>query len=403
MKPYAADYFDWFGTLLFGVYGLVLFIILWAISAVFLENKREQLFCCIAFIFLSLFVWVAAYSSLMPYLHDTDIFSYIVEEGVVNVESRGVNLYYLISKPLVILSAYQIEVYLLFQQFIFILALLFIWKGWQIHCENLKIKTGLFEVFVLLAVIYPSTILYITTPLREFIQILGFSIFLYGLAVNLQNGKWLWLIIGVVLTLFVRPQLILIYPILILIAKQKNIFKLLAYGLGIVPLILLAFNVMNYHFRVSWFARFRNASIEHYGGSGMTYGYVEWQTYSDLLLDLPVLALQFLLSPMPIMHDVNPLSLLMLFLDFIFVSFVLFGALSIKFRVSGTYLKIFIYAITLFAMKEFFIGGAVRHRFPLILMILPLASMYYSHVIASLLRHRQKQQLPVSKINAQTT
>jgi len=394
VKPFAAEYFDWVGALLFGVYGAVLFVLLWAISAVFLEDKREQLFCCMAFIFLSLFVWVAAYSSLMPYLHDTDIFSYIVEEGDIKVESRGVNLYYLISKPLVILSAYQIEVFLLFQQFIFILALLFLWKGWKIHCQNLKVNTGLFEVFVCLAVVYPSTILYITTPLREFIQILGFSIFLYGLSINLQNGKWFWLLVGVLLTLFVRPQLILIYPILILIAKQKNVLKLLVYSLGIFPLILLAFNVMNYHFRVSWFAHFRNASIEHYGGSGMTYGHVEWQSYTDILLDLPILALQFLLSPMPIMHDVNPLSLLMLFLDFIFVSIVLFGALSVKFRVSGTYLKIFIFAITLFSMKEFFIGGAVRHRFPLILMILPIASMYYSHIIAALLQNRKKQELP---------
>jgi hypothetical protein len=230
--------------------------------------------------------------------------------------------------------------------------------------------------------------------LREFIQILGFSIFLYGLAINLKSGKWSWLLVGVVLTLCVRPQMLLIYPILILIAKQKNIFKLMAYGLGVFPLVLLAFSVMNYHFKVSWFAHFRNVSIDHYASSGMTYGKVEWNSYLDIILDLPVLALQFLLSPMPILHNVNPLTMLMLFLDFIFVSIVLFGALSVKTRVSGTYLKIFIFAITLFAMKEFFIGGAVRHRFPLILMILPLASMYYSHIIAALLQNRKKQALP---------
>jgi hypothetical protein len=386
VKPYS-EYFDWFGTLLFGIYGLFFIVLIWIFSGVMLKNRQDQLTSCLAFIFLGLFIWVAAFTSLTPYYPDTNLFAEIVENGVHDSQSKGVILYYLIGLPFMFLSAYQLEVYLLFQQFIFILAMIFLWKSWLIHCIHQKIKSGLYEIFIILAVLYPSTLLFITIPLREFFQIFGFSIFLYGLALYINKGQISWMIIGAVITIFVRPQMIIFYPFLILVAKQKNVLKLLMYSVIIFPLTLLLFQLVGFKFRVSWFAYLRNAGVENFGSSGMTYGAVEWKTYLDILLDLPQLALQFLLSPLPILHSVNPFSMFTLVLDLVFVIFVLFGVLSIKLRVSLMYIKMFVFSITLFSMWEFYIGGAVRHRFPLILMVLPLATLYYSTLLESLCKN----------------
>ena len=386
MKPYS-EYFDWFGVLLFGIYGIFFIVIIWLFSGVILKNRKDQLTSCLAFIFLGLFIWVAAFTSLTPYYPDTSLFAEIVENGVHDSKSKGVILYYLIGLPFMFLSAFQLEVYLLFQQFIFILAMIFLWKSWLIHCIHQRIKSGLYEIFVILAVLYPSTLLFITIPLREFFQIFGFSVFLYGLALYINKGQITWMIFGAIITIFVRPQMIVFYPFLILVAKQKNILKLLMYSVLIFPLTLLLFQLVGFKFRVSWFAYLRNAGVENFGSSGMTYGAVEWETYSDILLDLPQLAIQFLLSPLPILHSVNPFSMFTLVLDLIFVIFVLFGVLSIKLRASFMYIKMFVFSIILFSMWEFYIGGAVRHRFPLILMVLPLAALYYSTLLENLFKN----------------
>ncbi|MDC1255995.1 hypothetical protein N8Z89_00345, partial [bacterium] len=173
-------------------------------------------------------------------------------------------------------------------------------------------------------------------------------------------------------------------------AKQKSIFKLLTYGALVFPLTILLFTLVGFKFRVSWFAYLRNAGVKNYGGSGMTYGGVEWNSYLDIFLDLPLLAMQFLLSPLPILHTLNPLNFLTLFIDLIFILFILFGVASIKLRVSITHIKMFVFSIVLFSLWEFFIGGAVRHRFPLVLMLLPLASLYYSSIFESLIKPRNK-------------
>ena len=38
----------------------------------------------------------------------------------------------------------------------------------------------------------------------------------------------------------------------------------------------------------------------------MTYGAVEWSSYLDMILDLPLLIAQFIFSPLPIFHHIFP-------------------------------------------------------------------------------------------------
>ncbi|WDE13286.1 hypothetical protein [Thalassomonas haliotis] len=388
MKPYA-DYFNWEGMLLAGLYALLLLFILWGISARLLNNQRERIITCIGFIFLCLFSAFAACSSLFPYFPDTIMFAELVELNENHHQALGVILYFMVSLPLRLISFFQIEVYLVFQQFIFVLALLFLWQAWKIHSQQKNAYPGMYEIFFLLALLYPSTLLFITIPLREFIQILGFCIFLYGLAKFIYFNKLGWMVIGGVITLFVRPQLVIFYPFLILLAKHKNLLKLGIYGLAALPFAVLLFeSIARYKFKVSWFAYVRNAGVKRYYDSGMTYGTVEWDNFGDVILDIPVLALQFILSPLPILHSVNPLNLLMLFLDLCFVLVVLFGAFSVKKSISGLHIKLFLFSAVLFSVWEFYIGGAVRHRYPLVLMLIPIAGMYYSIILSNLLSSR---------------
>jgi hypothetical protein len=101
---------------------------------------------------------------------------------------------------------------------------------------------------------------------------------------------------------------------------------------------------------------------------------VEWRTYFDIVKDIPALVFQFILSPIPIMHNINPLTLLAIFIDAIYSIFIYLAVVYAGIKVSKIYLFIFTSSAILFSIWEFHIGGAVRHRMPLVAIILPVAS-----------------------------
>ena len=385
MKHYS-DFFDWQYALAEPFIIAVLLSLTWFISGRMLLTKSAQLAAVSALVFLILMTKLAAFSGLLPYFPDTWGFARLVEESHVESSSLGVRLYFWVSAPLRLLAVGQIELYLIIQQFLFVISSLLIWQGWKIHCQHLSIPTGSVSVFLLLVVCYPSTLMFITVPLREFLMIFGFSLFLYGLAIFMHQGKLKWLLIGCLITILIRPQLVLLYPPMVLIAKQQNIAKLAFIGVLLLIAVIPVFELITgYHFSPEFFSLLRERGTGHYADSGMTYGAVTWKSYFDIILDLPGLLLQFVLSPLPILHNVSPLNLKTMLLDLFFVLLVLWGALSIQFRYSMPYLKMFLFASVLFSVWEFYIGGAVRHRMPLVLMLMPLAACYYSLLISKML------------------
>jgi len=74
------------------------------------------------------------------------------------------------------------------------------------------------------------------------------------------------------------------------------------------------------------------------------------------------------------MHNINPLTLLAIFIDAIYSIFIYLAVVYAGIKVSKIYLFIFTSSAILFSIWEFHIGGAVRHRMPLVAIILPVAS-----------------------------
>jgi hypothetical protein len=384
-----SDLFNAEGLIISGVYLLLFIFFLWCLTSSEGYDKNDRSLFVALFIIFTVFSFLICYVEILPFFPDTIKFAELVENGSHDSSSLGVRLYVIISYPLRLLAFEQIEVYLVFQIFFYFLSVLLLWNGWKIHCSHMKIYAGNFQVMAILAMLYPAALSFITIPLREFIQVFGFSLFLYGLSQYIYNNNLKWLVIGALLTVFVRPQMVVVYPFLILIAKQYSILKLSIFGLLALPIAILLFeNVTGYQFNPAFFSYLRSAANDSYGDSGMTYGIVNWQTYFDVIADLPLLILQFVLSPLPILHSVNPITLKLLLLDVCFVIVILFGACSVKIRFSNFYLKMFLCLIAIFSIWEFYIGGAVRHRFPLIMMLLPLATLYYSEKLNMLLKKR---------------
>lgn len=380
MKPYT-EYYDWYFMLLEVAYFVVFAALLWTFSSRMLKQVRAQYTTVCAFAVFVLLTKIAAFSGWFPYFPDTQGFAMLIEDSEHSSQSLGVKLYYVVSTPLRLLALNQIELYLVVQQFLFMISIILVWKSWTIHANASDYNPGRYGVFVLMMVLYPSIMMFVAVPLREFLMVFGFSLFLYGLTQYLHFQKMTWLLLGSVLTIFIRPQLVVLYPLLVVVAKQKNYFKLVALGFVLLILVVPLFEaITGYRFTPEFFAFLRERGTTYYAESGMTYGAVEWNSYFDMMLDLPSLFLQFVLSPLPILHNLNPLNLRMMFIDLIFVLFVFWGVLWCKLSVTSPYLKMFLLASLIFSVWEFYIGGAVRHRMPLIIMIMPIACCYYTRL-----------------------
>ena len=256
-----------------------------------------------------------------------------------------------------------------------------VWKSWEIVMRNNSLNPdSSATVFLVLAALYPSFLLFVPVPLREFWVLFGFSVMVYGLVRHYYEDRALfdvglgYTIVGSLILLTARPQLIVIV-IIFLALFQKN--RWLKYGLILASFFLIPYlysTLNTFEFNPAFFRNVRNQAYEHFGSTQMTYGFVVWDTYFDILKDMPKLFLQFILAPFPVLHDVNPLKLLAISIDMIYSVIIYFFALYAGLKLSKIYLFIFIVSAALFSIWEFHIGGAVRHRMPLLMILLPAAS-----------------------------
>ena len=334
------------------------------------------------YLYYYLFFIFAAVIPIVPNFPDTGLFAGIITENYFpEHHGPGVKLFYYVTSPLRVLSLFKVELFILFQIFIFILTLMILWKSWEIvmRKNSLDPDSGA-TVFLILSALYPSFLLFVPVPLREFWILFGFSVMVYGLVRNYYEDKTLFdvglgfAVIGSLILLTARPQLIVIV-IIFLALFQKN--RWIRYGLVLASFFLIPYlyaTLNTFEFNPAFFRNVRNQAYIHFGNNQMTYGSVVWNTYFDILKDLPKLFLQFILSPFPILHDVNPLKLLAISIDMIFSIVIYFFALYAGLKLSKIYLFIFIVSAALFSIWEFHIGGAVRHRMPLLMILLPAAS-----------------------------
>ena len=329
----------------------------------------------IFFLYYYLFFIFSTFVPLVPDLPDTRLFGMMITENYFpDFQSLGVRLFYAVTYPLRVLSLFKLELFILFQIFIFMLSLMILWKSWQIVLEkNDQNKNFGMNLFLFISAIYPAFLLYIPLPLREFYILFGFSIMIYGLIDRFYNHKGLhYIILGSILLLFGRPQLIVIVIIfLALFQKNKWIkYSFILASIFLIPLLFSSFT--SYKFTPEFFSYLRNTGYSKHGI--LVYGQVVWHTYFDIIADLPGLVSQFLLSPFPILHDRNPLTFFAIFIDAVFLVFIYLSVLYAGIKVSKIYLVILLISATIFSIWEFHIGGAVRHRMPLVAILLPVAT-----------------------------
>lgn len=359
------------------------FVLLFASRLFQLKDKRTP-WIMLAFFFLyNSLIYLDYKFNFIPFLPDSNQYDTLFKTGrPFDGMSRTLNGFLYAIKVLRILFMKNILVYISFQVMLFFMAVGIFYRAWQVLYQASRPK-GFEQIYFLLALSLPSAFLYHLVPLRECFTTLGFSVSLYFLLLLFKRGQNINLgfLSGLFVIVMTRMQVAFYFIVGMMGVKfslDRNLVrKIVAVVLGVV-LFIGVLSLTSYKLSPSQLATARNFRVEKYSGS---YGKVEWRNYMDMVQSSPQLVGQFLLSPLPILHNKSALDMKLILLDALFMLFV-WAILLINFRswfkdYRVWFLLMIIY-IGLFGIYEFNIGGAVRHRLPLSIMAILTASQFLS-------------------------
>ena len=367
------------------IYFIVFYILLVGISKNIFKDRKRNFF--IIFIIFALHYLSVLWDSLlnfMPFFNDTSLYVRLIENiTLARSYVLPVKTFFLMSYLPKIFVLCQPLLFILFNIFVFLISILIYFKIYEKLTDNKisRIHENLIWIFILCL---PSAYLYMSALLREALFLFSFSMFLYGLVLFKDNGKVLLLVVGLCLVFFIRYQFIIfILPITIITifiryAKKDsvNIFKILFISVLGILIFSLMLTHFGYKFNPQWLAYLRNSMILNRQPSVFTYGEVEWETYFDVFKSSFGLGAQFLLSPLPILKDFNPTQTFTIFLDSVYIlTLLLFIFLDLKNNwIKFKFIYVFIVTyILIVGLYEFFLPGAARHRFPIVVLLVFLA------------------------------
>ncbi|MDR7018917.1 hypothetical protein [Aeromonas salmonicida] len=387
MKEYFNEYYN--GVTIWGYLPtLIILTVVYILLAYNLlgSNKSVVYAAILSWFFRVLIGFLAPLLSFFPSVTDADLFSKIISENFYpDYQSTGVKIFFYITYIIRILSLWDIQIFVLYQVFLYALSFLIIFYSFELWInhkgESVNSKTKIIYIFI--STIYPASIMYISVPLREFLIIFAISIFTLG------SVKWLIhkkdvgvLLLGAIIVLAVRPQLLpALLLSLFLIRFKLNFYNVLI--IAIMPILLIyIFSVIFFDISPEKLSAIRASWSEMHAIE--VYGVFDWHSWIDVVMDYPLLLLQYLLSPIPILHQKDVFNMIAASLDVIFLVPVYYCVILLlimrnRVLISSPFMIISLVTILLSSLWEAYIGGAVRHRMISMLLLFPLVSFHLTY------------------------
>jgi hypothetical protein len=316
----------------------------------------------------------------LPSLPDSALFVAMIEGwGVPQHQSVGVRLYAVASAPVTYLAAGNPGLFLIIQVVLYELACVILM--WAALADNDVVRHQRLSRCVLLVLcnLFPAAVFFVGSLLREYWVLVALAILSASLRPVSVSTRAIVLCVGVLMLAAARPHFLVFAPLFVVGASRHAMT--VAISAGPVLLVLGAsmfVSLTNYALTPEFLAMVRNVAVAGYSASGHTYGAVEWSSFLDVLMDVPLLLTQFVVAPIPVLAEVNPMSMGLYLVDAVFVILMLALCLvGMRYATRGarSLFLIAIVGLVLSSVWEFFIGGAVRHRMPFIWLLLPLASV----------------------------
>lgn len=317
-----------------------------------------------------------SFLDFMPYMPDTEMYTYMIKSSLYP-ETSSVNvlaLYYF-SIVIAILCLNSPVIFTFFSVFFYIIGTQFLLSRLKSHSEYpVERQQNIMSAMLL---VWPAGLMYLSVPLREAYILLAMCIFVAGFLSFLRERKLGLLITGSVLLILLRVQMfVCLAPLAGLLIVMKGKFHIaLKAGvlLGAIALVLifLRYMVLGEAFSPAALSDLRNEYIAE--GGDYSYGNVYWESYGDVIKDLPFLIMQFILSPLPIFSSYDTSHMFLANADMVFVFILLLIILiDIRYHLKNhpAILSLALVFAVVFALYEYHLTGAVRHRMPMVMMFM---------------------------------
>ncbi|EKP94110.1 hypothetical protein [Thermaerobacter subterraneus] len=267
--------------------------------------------------------------------------------------------------------------------------------SWLAYRElALRANVRVLFIFGMLFLLWPALARYSSAPVRESMFLMTWSLFIYG--ASRGTGMHLFMaVMGGLCVVLLRPEflpVVLLVHLVFVVARIKSQWRIPMLVFGSVAMVwagrwvmgLLNLDHLLSPERIAWE---RNYAVIRYG-EDKVYGQVQWTSWVDVVKDAPKLLLWFLLSPFGTSD--RPFQMVVAALDAVFSSLVILAGLcsfvTQKQRRETVWMACVAMVAISMAIVEYHVVGAVRHRMPVILMLLPPAASGIEHGIRNIIR-----------------
>ena len=270
------------------------------------------------------------------------------------------------------------------------LGIILIWKAW-IKYKKGNVMLIQQRIYFILTAFYPMALLMGIVPFRGSYFLIFFAIFLYGAV-----SKWVInipFVIGSLGMIILRKEYVMVVGLIFLV-KLYNSIKIKNKGikaiLAIIVLIICyvagsyaAKKLFNLSVTPQGLSHFRNGQTIQYINTRYSYPLIHWKNWFQVITYSPLLLLQFLFAPLPIVSHIDPFKGLAYLADALYVIFLTFlFIIRINKNIKGNAFWIINILIlwVLNGMFEYYINAAVRHRYYMIIMLIALITEGFKYV-----------------------
>ena len=372
---------------------VVFFILYYAMKTMLLEDRKyNKIYLILLIIFNFTVLLASTVVKLIPDFPDANMYSGIVRTGIMppnQTMAVAVGFKY----GIVIfryLSFHNVLWYVAFNFLINQLGIILIWKAW-IKYKKGNVMLIQQRIYFILTAFYPMALLMGIVPFRGSYFLIFFAIFLYGAV-----SKWVInipFVIGSLGMIILRKEYVMVVGLIFLV-KLYNSIKIKNKGikaiLAIIVLIICyvagsyaAKKLFNLSVTPQGLSHFRNGQTIQYINTRYSYPLIHWKNWLQVITYSPLLLLQFLVAPLPIVSHIDPFKGLAYLADALYVIFLTFlFIIRINKNIKGNAFWIINILIlwVLNGMFEYYINAAVRHRYYMIIMLIALITEGFKYI-----------------------
>lgn len=294
-----------------------------------------------------------------------------------------INFYY-INTPIRFVGG-GVPLFILVNSIMFLIGAALIWQSWMRVSQFDHHQNTI--MFLVILLFWPGALLYIPSILREGQVIFFWGLSIYSIIILSKfprwPGGWFSALFGVIGLLFLREELLpaallfaAIYYAFALVKNIKRSIFLLggALVIGGITLYVLGYSYLFNPGKLEYLRRVRTSP------NNLSYmGSVDWENWFDVFLDSVQLTVHFFTSPLT--NSSSPFEMMIASADGLFVIgvvilSVIYGVRLLvrrSFEEVGWLTGIFAISIGI-SLIEFHVTGAVRHRIPIVISLLPIAA-----------------------------